>query len=222
MEGKEFVEKTSDAVTPPAEAASGGGGVEGEVNPQSPGAQGKEDNEIHAVTEDTWAVDEAEKGTATPGPPAAYSPSQSTHALTLSQDENFYPEGGTRAWLVVFGSWCGSFASLGIMNTLSSFHAYISNNQLAGYSAGDIGWIFSVYSALSFGLGVFVGPIFDKFGARALIATGASGIVAAMMILSICTGMPPFHCLLGLSSDFWQNTGTSCLTLESFVEFPPA
>jgi len=33
------------------------------------------------------------------------------------KDENDYPEGGFRAWLVVFGSFTGMMACFGIMNT---------------------------------------------------------------------------------------------------------
>jgi hypothetical protein len=36
-----------------------------------------------------------------------------------------YPEGGLQAWLVVFSSWCALWASLGPMNTLRIFQAYI-------------------------------------------------------------------------------------------------
>ena len=119
------------------------------------------------------------------------SPAQSTRALTIIEDENFYPEGGLEAWLVVFGCWCSLLAALGVMNTLASFQANIHRNQLKGYTEGQIGWIFSVYAALSFGLGVFVGPIFDKFGARALMITGSVGVVVGMMLMSVCTGESP-------------------------------
>lgn len=118
----------------------------------------------------------------------ASSPAQSTRALTIIEDENFYPEGGLEAWLVVFGCWCSLLAALGVMNTLASFQANIHRNQLKDYTEGQIGWIFSVYAALSFGLGVFVGPIFDKFGARALMITGSVGVVVGMMLMSVCTG----------------------------------
>lgn len=121
----------------------------------------------------------------------ASSPAQSTRALTIIEDENFYPEGGLEAWLVVFGCWCSLLAALGVMNTLASFQANIHRNQLKDYTEGQIGWIFSVYAALSFGLGVFVGPIFDKFGARALMITGSVGVVVGMMLMSVCTGKPP-------------------------------
>lgn len=117
------------------------------------------------------------------------SPSQSTRALTLREDENFYPEGGLQAWLVVFGSLCSLLAALGVMNTLGSFQAYISRNQLKEYSEGEIGWIFSMYACLAFGFGVIVGPIFDKHGARWLMLAGSVGVVASLMLLGVCEGM---------------------------------
>ena len=124
-------------------------------------------------------------------PTASPSPSQSTHALTLRDDENFYPEGGLQAWLVVFGSLCSLLAALGVMNTFGSFQAYVSRNQLKDYSEGAIGWIFSVYASLAFGFGVIVGPIFDKHGARALMITGSVGVVTSLMLMSVCESMSP-------------------------------
>jgi hypothetical protein len=40
-------------------------------------------------------------------------PKSSTSADESLQDEVTYPEGGLRAWLVVFGSFCALFAGLG-------------------------------------------------------------------------------------------------------------
>ena len=56
-----------------------------------------------------------------------------------------YPEGGLRAWSVVVGSFSGMLASFGLMNTIGTFQAYLSTHQLAHYSEGTIGWIFSLY-----------------------------------------------------------------------------
>jgi hypothetical protein len=70
------------------------------------------------------------------GPPAS---------LYSVGDENIYPEGGLRAWLVVFGSFCGMLASFGFMNTLGAFQTYLSTHQLKEYNESTIGWIFSVY-----------------------------------------------------------------------------
>lgn len=107
---------------------------------------------------------------------------------TPSPDEYVYPEGGLEAWLVVFGSWCGMFASLGIANSLASFQAYISSNQLSNYSPGSIGWIFSVYAFLSFACGIYIGPIFDVYGPRWLVLPGSVLVVLTMFLLGVCTG----------------------------------
>ncbi|KAH6722098.1 major facilitator superfamily domain-containing protein [Leptodontidium sp. MPI-SDFR-AT-0119] len=87
-----------------------------------------------------------------------------------------FPEGGP-AWLVVFGAWCALFASLGIMNTMGAFEEYISTHQLKDYDVSSVGWIFSLYAFLTFGVGLFVGPLFDKYGARWLILSGSLLVV---------------------------------------------
>lgn len=43
-----------------------------------------------------------------------------------------YPEGGLRAWLVVFGCWCTSFASFGYVN---SFGCVLSRSVLSRMKA---------------------------------------------------------------------------------------
>lgn len=112
---------------------------------------------------------------------------ESGRAVTLLGDET-YPEGGLEAWLVVLGSWCGLVAALGILNTIGTFQTYVSRNQLSGYSEGTVGWIFSLYTALCFFCGVYIGPLFDKYGPRWLIGPGSVMIVASVMITSVCTG----------------------------------
>jgi hypothetical protein len=102
-------------------------------------------------------------------------------------DRNTYPEGGLRAWSVVFGAWCGLVACFGLMNSIGAFQAYISEEQLKDYSDGDIGWIFSVYVFLAFFCGVLFGPIFDTHGPRWLILAGSVLLVAAVMLISFST-----------------------------------
>src|ERR1700728_1443904 len=58
-------------------------------------------------------------------------PSYCTLTCSLPQDGHTYPEGGLRAWLVVFGSWCAMLAALGTMNTLGAFQSYIITHQLS-------------------------------------------------------------------------------------------
>jgi MFS family permease len=105
---------------------------------------------------------------------------------TIPKDEHNYPEGGLRAWLVVLGSWCGFIASLGIANTMGSFQAYISENQLASYSTGQIGWIFSLYAFLTFACGIYIGPLFDVYGPRWLVLPGSASVCATMFLLGVC------------------------------------
>lgn len=81
------------------------------------------------------------------------------------------------------------FASLGIANTLASFEAYLSRNQLASHSPGQIGWIFSIYAFLSFAGGIYIGPLFDVYGPFWLVVPGSVLVVLDMFLLGVCTGM---------------------------------
>jgi hypothetical protein len=100
-----------------------------------------------------------------------------------------YPEGGTEAWLVVFGSWCGLLCSIGILNIMGTLQNHISQNQLKEYDAATVGWIFSLHAFLAFFCGVYIGPTFDKYGPRWLIRVGSVCIVANMMLLGLYTSM---------------------------------
>lgn len=118
-------------------------------------------------------------------------------APPYNEYEETYPEGGRRAWLVVLGSWLALFSSLGLMNILATFQTYVSTHQLSHYDSGTIGWIFSLYTFLCFFLGIYIGPIFDKYGPRYLILGGTVSLALSLMLLSICTRMftppsPPF------------------------------
>lgn len=103
--------------------------------------------------------------------------------------EKWYPEGGPEAWGVVFGSWCALVGAMGILNTLGTFEAYISTHQLADYNEGTIGWIFSLYTFMAWFGGIFIGPLFDKYGPRWLILSGSICVVGNMMLLGECSGI---------------------------------
>lgn len=125
--------------------------------------------------------------TAQQAPPPLKALEDSSISLN-AEDEYLYPEGGLRAWLVVFGSWCAMFASLGIANALASFQAYISQNQLSTYTPDQIGWIFSIYTFLSFACGIYIGPLFDVHGPLFLTIPGGICVVLSMLLLGVCTG----------------------------------
>lgn len=105
-----------------------------------------------------------------------------------SDDDEDFPEGGLRAWLVVFGSFCTMFMVFGIVNSTGAFQDYLSSNQLRDYSSGQIGWIFSLNLFLVFFCGIYTGRIFDVHGPKVLLAVGSLALVLSMMLLSLCTG----------------------------------
>jgi len=141
----------------------------------------------------------------TSGAPAAHGhPKDEESAFAHDNDNNFvpvapagqepdkedieYPEGGLRAWLVVFGSFCGMTAGFGYMNTIGIFHAYLGSHQLAQYGEQAIGWVFSVYVFLSFFCGVQIGPVFDAHGPRWILAIGTVCLLLSAFLMGECTG----------------------------------
>lgn len=109
-------------------------------------------------------------------------------STTGDDAEETYPEGGLRAWLVVLGCWLALVAGLGLMNTLATLQTYVATHQLAEYEEGTIGWVFSTYTFVVFFLGIYIGPLFDKYGPRWLVFAGTVSLVTSLMLLSICTG----------------------------------
>ena len=115
---------------------------------------------------------------------------ETTKTGNIRDDDNHsYPDGGSAAWLVVLGSWSGMVASFGILNTVGTFQAYLSEHQLAQHSTGSIGWVFSIFAFLTFFCGVQIGPIFDAKGSRWLVAAGTVCLFAGLMGTAESTSM---------------------------------
>lgn len=112
-----------------------------------------------------------------------------TTAVSGTSPEETYPEGGLRAWLVVLGSWFALMSAMGLMNTIAVFQAYTLSHQLRHCSAGTVGWVYSIYTFLAFFCGVYIGPVFDKYGPRWLIIAGCGTIVCGVLCMSFCKGM---------------------------------
>lgn len=99
---------------------------------------------------------------------------------------NTYPDGGIKAWSVVFGCFCAFFSALSTMNSLGSYQAYLSTHALRNHTPGEIGWLFGSYAFFSFFLGIQIGPLFDAYGPRPLIFVGSGCLLAMYLILGIC------------------------------------
>lgn len=119
--------------------------------------------------------------------------------ITTDADGNTYPEGGREAWLVVFGSFMGLFGSLGLVNSIGTFQAYIEDHQLKEYSSGNNGWIFSMFAFLTFFCGVQIGPVFDAKGPRFLVIAGSVLIMAMMIGIGFCTQYWHFMLAVGVA-----------------------
>ncbi|KAF7551151.1 hypothetical protein G7046_g7794 [Stylonectria norvegica] len=135
-----------------------------------------------------------------------------TGVSTASHIET-YPEGGREAWMVVAGSFFCLFASLGLMNTIAIFQAYVLSHQLKDYSEGTVGWVFSIYTFLAFFCGVYIGPVFDKYGPKWLVIAGAVFTVGGMVAMSFSTVLWHFILSFGILCGF----GSSLLFTPSIA-----
>ena len=137
-------------------------------------------------------------------PSVSRSPSKSNAIPLTSVDArgNVYPEGGPRAWLVVYGSFSGMTASFGLMNTIGTYQAYLSKHQLSYLDPSTIGWIFSIYTFLSFFGGVQFGPIFDAKGPRVLMLAGTVCLVGGAFAIAESTSKCPLGELFAFALDF--------------------
>ncbi|KAH7355032.1 major facilitator superfamily domain-containing protein [Rhexocercosporidium sp. MPI-PUGE-AT-0058] len=112
---------------------------------------------------------------------------ESDNSSDTDEEEDDFPEGGLRAWLVVLGSFCGSFSVFGIINSTAVLLEYFSHHQLQDNDESQIGWIFGLALFLTFFCGAPIGPIFDSYGPRALIFCGSVLLIASMFLLGLCT-----------------------------------
>ena len=149
----------------------------------------------HDASTQQKALGDDEKGT-TPLPPPPLAPGplpsnieNSPLAHTAEEEEIWYPEGGVKAYLVVFGGWCGMIGGFSLMNSVGVMQAYLSENQLRDYSASTIGWIFSIYLFFIFGTSLQIGPVFDAHGPFWLLLAGSIIMVVMFMALAECTRM---------------------------------
>lgn len=103
------------------------------------------------------------------------------------EDHIHYPDGGWEAYLVVLGSFIGLIATFGTLNSVGAVQAYVDSNQLALVPTLTVLWIFSIYIALLFFVGVVVGPYFDARGLFQPMVAGTILLAVGYMCLAECT-----------------------------------
>ena len=114
-----------------------------------------------------------------------------TDKLAFSKSNELPLDGGTRAWLQVFGCIFMFFNVWGFTFAFGSFASYYEVTYIPNTSASAISWIGSIQSSLLITMGVVTGQLFDRGFFKSLIYTGAVLSIFAVMMLSLCT-------------EFWQ------------------
>jgi len=109
------------------------------------------------------------------------------HDNEQNEDDDDFPEGGLRAWLVVAGAFLSLIPAFGFMTSIGTFQAYWSLHQLSQHSGSDIGWIPSLYTYLTLALDICVGTLFDRYGPRWILLSGSVMYVAMVFLLAECT-----------------------------------
>lgn len=112
-------------------------------------------------------------------------------------DESAIPDGGWRAWTVVFGSFLAMMVAFGVSNSEGPIQEYLHSSILSNISQSQIGWIFSIYLFLLYFGSVQTGPVFDAYGVGPLVIPGCIGWIASIFILSFCQDYYQF--ILGFS-----------------------
>ncbi|EGW30842.1 uncharacterized protein SPAPADRAFT_62710, partial [Spathaspora passalidarum NRRL Y-27907] len=121
---------------------------------------------------------------------------------SIHEEQDSFPDGGFRAYSVVFGSFLGLVANFGTLNSMGVIQTYVATHQLTDVPTSTVSWIFSIYLALSFANCVIVGPFFDVKGATWPLIVGTimmfGGFMAVanattvwqfILSLSICVGI---------------------------------
>lgn len=112
--------------------------------------------------------------------------------------EDDFPEGGLRAWSVVLGAMLCLYPSFGFMVSIGPVQDYLHLHQLSSYTSRDVGWIPSVFVYLALGLGIWIGPLFDRYGPRWIALGGSAAYIAMMFLLAECTRYWQFMLCLGV------------------------
>ncbi|RDH31876.1 major facilitator superfamily domain-containing protein [Aspergillus welwitschiae] len=117
-------------------------------------------------------------------PPAQLS--TNTFHIRDSVPDDVFPDGGTRSWFVVLGSFFLLMSSYGMMNSTGVLQSYFASNQLSDYTSSVIGWIPGLFVFCGLGLGAQIGPMFDRYGPTGILIAGTACYVAGLLLMAEC------------------------------------
>ncbi|OWB57914.1 hypothetical protein B5S28_g3896 [[Candida] boidinii] len=110
------------------------------------------------------------------------SSSVSTSEVTDYDEGIEYPDGGTRAWIVLFGAFLGFTVDFGLINSTGAIQAYIAVHQLESVSNATTAWIFSLFLGCSYCGGIVSGILFDETGVKIPFILGSVLLVGGLFI----------------------------------------
>jgi MFS family permease len=123
-----------------------------------------------------------------------------------------FPEGGLKAYLVVFGSFMGLISGFGLLNTYGVIQTYVTEHQLKDIPESTVSWVFSIFLFMTFLTSIVSGTCFDRNGVRAPLIFGGLCTFGGMMGLANCEKVwqfvLSFSLLVGVGNGF---TGPPCI-----------
>lgn len=147
-------------------------------------------------------------------PPAPLS-TVTTHVLEPVPSDRF-PDGGTRSWMVVVGSFLLLMSSYGMMNSTGVLQEYFASHQLAQYSTSAVGWIPGVFLLFGLGLSAQIGSMFDQYGPTGILIVGTACYVAGLLLLAECRLYWHFILAYGVLA----GTGAALLSTAAMAAVP--
>ncbi|KAJ6468798.1 major facilitator superfamily domain-containing protein [Mycena sanguinolenta] len=109
-----------------------------------------------------------------------------TVASLVHDDADDFPDGGLKAWIVLFANVMGFFSTFGLVNSWGVFQAYYQQKLLHHSTPSEISWIGSVQHAMIFVPAVLVGRLFDIGYFRIPFAGGSLLIVLTTFLVPEC------------------------------------
>ncbi|KAJ7153084.1 major facilitator superfamily domain-containing protein [Mycena crocata] len=109
-----------------------------------------------------------------------------TASESLASYSDDFPDGGFRAWVIVFATFCTYFVSFGYMSCWGVFQAYDQETVLPRSTTSEISWIGSSQHCLIAIPGVIVGPLFDAGYFRIPFTIGSVLIVLGTFLVPFC------------------------------------
>jgi hypothetical protein len=84
------------------------------------------------------------------------------------------------------------------MNVLATFQTYATTSQTIPLGFSAVGATIFGYASFTFLLGIYVGPLFDKYGPRWLLLSGTICLAASLLLASLGTERSAILTALGI------------------------